>query len=593
MGDRLRELRLLVSAAVRTDPWGCLGSLLEPLGSLAFPVLSVLAGLLADGVADRDPALLAGASIGVVAVIILRYLAIYLGTGIRLGLSERVGFAFDQEISRLGSELPGLEQYEREDFQDRLELLRQGQGVLGQSLNSLVSTASALVGALGTVIVLLLLHPFLVLLVLFVLPALPVAAQQARWQAAAELKSAAPSRLARHLRHLGTDRDAGMELRVFRLRAEVTSRMEAAWRRARAPLDRAEAKASVAASLRALLFAAGFSLAVGYMLWRAATGRASLGQVVTAVIVCQQVQQQMLGPAYSVAELGKVLRAAGRLLWLQDYAARAAGQWLGAAAAPVRLTGEIVLDHVSFRYPGARGMVLADVTARLPAGSVVAVVGDNGAGKSTLVKLLCGLYQPSSGRILIDGIDLASMSLASWRSRLSAAFQDFARFQLSAQRSVGLGDLPALDDPAAVSTALDRAGDARLLTMLPDGAATQLGSAWPRGVDLSAGQWQKLALARALMRQHPLLVFFDEPTASLDAHTENALFERYSDAAHRAARDGTITILVSHRFSTVRSADLILVMEKGRLVECGKHEDLLQLSGQYAQMYLRQARSYA
>lgn len=593
MRERWREFALLVGTAIRTDPTRCLGTLLEPLGSLIYPLFGVLLGLLADSILTRDRIGLLAGSAGLLAAVILRYVATYVGTGMRVGLGERVGFAFDQEIARLTSELPGLEHHERSDYQDRLELLRQSQGILGQSLNHLITTASAVVGALGTAVVLAVLHPFVLLLVLFALPALPIAALQQRWHAAAEADSAGPARLARHLRGLTVDRNAGMELRVFGLQREILSRMGSSWQTARRPLHRAELKSAFTAAGRSFIFAIGFALAVGFVLWRASRGQATAGEVVTAVVVCQQVQQQVVGPAYNVAGLGRVLRSAGRLLWLQDYARRATGRTTGSLPAPNRLAEGITLDRLSFRYPGTDQWVLRNVSVHLPAGNVVALVGENGAGKTTLVKLLCRLYEPTEGRILVDGTDLTDLDTHTWRTRLSAAFQDFARLELHARHTVGAGDLAHLDDERAVEAALHRAGAGDVFAQLPQGGSSQLGSSWEGGVDLSTGQWQKLALGRALMRTDPLLVFFDEPTASLDAQTEHALFERYAAAAIRTGQSsGTITVLVSHRFSTVRSADLILVLEGGHLAEQGSHDDLMTKAGLYADLYSLQARSY-
>jgi ATP-binding cassette subfamily B protein len=184
------------------------------------------------------------------------------------------------------------------------------------------------------------------------------------------------------------------------------------------------------------------------------------------------------------------------------------------------------------------------------------------------------------------------MDIDAWRARLAAAFQDFARFELTAGRSVGVGDLAEVDDPAAVAAALGRAGAEGVLAALPEGGETQLGVRWEGGVELSTGQWQKLALGRALMRTAPLVVFFDEPTASLDALAEHALFERYAREARAGSARGAITVLVSHRFSTVRSADLILVIDGGGVAELGRHDELILREGLYAELYLLQARAY-
>jgi ATP-binding cassette, subfamily B, bacterial len=222
----------------------------------------------------------------------------------------------------------------------------------------------------------------------------------------------------------------------------------------------------------------------------------------------------------------------------------------------------------------------------------VAVVGENGAGKSTLVKLLCGFYAPTAGRITVDGMDLREMAPGQWRSRLAGAFQDFARLEFEARRSVGLGELEHLDDTVAVAAAVSRAGASDVVEQLRDGLDTQLGANWPDGTDLSFGQWQKFALARGFMRERPLLTILDEPTAALDAETEHALFERYAEQARSSRSDGRITVLVSHRFSTVRMADLIVVVRDGRIAEIGSHEQLMADGGTYADLYAIQAHAY-
>lgn len=593
MRENWRALALLVGTAWRTDPWRTIGLLLEPLGALRFPLFAWCLKVMADGAMRDDPRLLAMGAGGIVVARVLWFGAMWVGSMIRLRLSEEVGFAVDREIASLTAGLPGLEHQERADFQDRLELLRQGHGVLGDALNSVINAARFVVTGLGILVTLALVSPWLLLLIPFALPALPIAAVQQRWYREAEERYAQPLRVARHLQGLTTDRNAGMELRVFGLEHEVLSRFRGAWRAGWGIILSAYRRASLLDGLGDLLFLAGFAAAVSLMLWRASRGQASVGEVVMTVYLAQQVRTAVLDPIRSVASLGQVLRAAGRVLWLREYARGQAAVRPGTLPAPARLDDGIVFENVSFRYPGTDRWALRNVSLRIPAGSVIALVGENGAGKTSLVKLLCRMYEPTEGRILVDGTDLREMDVEAWRARLSAAFQDFARFEMPAQHAVGVGHLPRLDDRAAVVEALERAGAADVLDRLPAGTDTRLGARWEGGVDLSTGQWQKLALGRALMRTEPLVVFFDEPTASLDALAEHALFERYAAEARSGSGRGAITVLVSHRFSTVRGADLILVIDGGTVSELGAHDELLMRDGLYAELYLLQARSYA
>ncbi len=261
---------------------------------------------------------------------------------------------------------------------------------------------------------------------------------------------------------------------------------------------------------------------------------------------------------------------------------------------PTRLRDGITLEGVSFAYPGTDRLVLQDVDLTLPAGAVVAIVGENGAGKTTLVKLLSKFYEPTCGS------DPRRRRRARAHARPTngvvdspGAYQDFFRFEFRARHSVGVGDIPRLDDqPAVVDRGRSRRRRRRRRASSSSGLDTQLGPTWPDGVEVSFGQWQKLALARGFMRDVPLLLVLDEPTAALDAETEHALFERYAAGGRGETDDGRITILVSHRFSTVRMADLIVVLDGARVVEVGGHDDLMARNGPYAELYGIQAAAY-
>jgi ATP-binding cassette subfamily B protein len=343
------------------------------------------------------------------------------------------------------------------------------------------------------------------------------------------------------------------------------------------------------------IFGAGYVGAVAFVaLWLHATP----GNVMLALAAGSRLSWYV---GATVGEIGFLrgiwLDGSRRLAWLEDYAAAQAAR--ADAEVPHRLTRGLRFDHVSFTYPGTDRTVLDDICLDLKPGTVVAIVGENGAGKTTLVKLLCRLYVPTSGRILVDGQDLAGMPAEMWRSRLAGAFQDFYRFEFRARQTVGVGDLPRLDDEPAVRAGITRAGAEDVIARFASGLDTQLGPTWPNGVEVSFGQWQKLALARGFMRDQPLVLVLDEPTAALDAETEHALFERYAAAARggnghasASATNGRITVLVSHRFSTVRMADLIVVLDGARVIEVGAHEELLARGGTYAELYGIQAAAY-
>ena len=592
MRDARERLWLLASTAIRVGRGRVALCLLEMVGSTLVLLQAVWLKLLVDGVVERAYATITAAAVAMVVSMGLGFAFTLIGNHARLGLAELIGFEFDRQIAELTSRIPSLEHHENAAYLDQLEALREGRAALGMAVNSLLNLARALVFAATAIAIAAAVEPRLLILAVAGVPALVGARLRYRWNQTADDAAAAPGRVARHLGQLAAAESAGMELRVFGTRDEVRGRLRrsiAAWR---APLIAAERKSALLSFSETAFFTLVAGAVIGWLVLDATRGLVTVGTIALSISMLGGLRDAAVGAAWLASRVADTSRAAGRLLWLREYAERVEGEYAGSIPAPDTLRDGITLRDLSFGYRNAASPALEDVSLQLPAGSVVALVGENGAGKSTLVKLLMGLYHPSSGSVVVDGVDLADLDIESWRRACSAAFQDFAKVEFSAQHVVGIGDLHSVDDPAAVRAALDAAGGVDLETVLPQGLATQLGTTWEGGVDISGGQWQKLALARALMRR-PLLLVLDEPTSALDAPTEHALFERFAAAARTGSDErGAITLLVTHRFSTVRTADLILVLRGGRVAEYGTHDELIAADGLYAELFQLQAAGY-
>ncbi|MGD0273376.1 MAG: ABC transporter ATP-binding protein [Gaiellaceae bacterium] len=507
-------------------------------------------------------------------------------------LADTNMLAIDSDLIMLANGSPGIEHQERADYTDRLTILREEMFQLQASLEALLMSFGLAVAIVETGILLALVNPILLLLPLLSLPPLLTGHWAQNRLDRARDESAGEIRLSRHLFRQATSAGPAKELRLFGLQTELRRRHMELWDGATRRLWRIHRSNTIVRALGQLVFAVGYVGSVLLVVQGVISHHGKPGDVVLAITLAAQVNAQVsigLGLVYNLQGMAKII---GRYHWLKELVA---GDRPIAPDRPTpsRITQGISFKDLTFRYPGTDRVVLGGVNLDLPAGSTVAIVGENGAGKTTLVKLLCRFYEPDDGQMLLDGVDIRRFDIVEWRERIASGFQDFARFELVAQRTVGVGDLPRLDSEPAVEGALERAHASDVIGRLEQGLSTQLGKSYAEGTELSGGQWQKLALGRAMMREQPLLLVLDEPTSALDAQAEHELFERYAENARRVgASTGAITLFVSHRFSTVRMADLIVVVADGKVLESGSHAQLLRRKGLYAELYELQAKAY-
>ncbi len=508
---------------------------------------------------------------------------------LNIWLEDRAVAEVDRRLMDAGARLADLVRIERPTFQDQLRLIQDAAFFLPR-LPALLQDGLGTALTLGGLLLLLArLHPGLPL----VLAALsvPHLFSEQRLQ---KIKYEAMSRRSRAAREMNycvritTEPAAAKEVRVFGLGSFFLRRFRARFETAFAEMRQvrlAHLRMSAAfTALHALALAGGF----WYVAVQAGAGQLTLGDIALYLSVVAQTQSRFMNLAFWFGFQYEVLLHLRGLFAFLDQAKPAIalpphGQ---GRQAPTELQSGIEMRGVHFRYPESTLPVLEDVNARLPSGTVTALVGANGAGKSTLVKLLTRMYDPDGGEIRVDGVPLAAYELQSLRRRIAVVYQDFARFALTLRENIALGTVELHGVDGQVEEAARWAGADEVAATLPQGFETPLTRRFEGGVDLSGGEWQKVALARAFVRD-AALVILDEPTAALDAEAEYRLFERF-----RQLVAGKTALLISHRFSTVRMADQILVLEGGRIIEAGSHAELIALGGRYATLFEMQAGRY-
>lgn len=504
-------------------------------------------------------------------------------------LEDRATREVDRRLMEAGARMVDLGRIERPEFHDELQLVRTSVYYGPSLLRVIWYGLGGAVTLAGVLALLGRLHPLLPLALALVSAPRLIAERrtvQLTYQAMSQRSKAA--REMHYCARVTTEPDAAKEIRVFGLGgfflARFRDRLDAALREVTGVRVAHLRTSALFAGLQALVIAGGF----WYVAAQAGAGRLGLGDLALYFNAIIQVEGLLgmlpfwFGYPYEALQY---LRGLFRLLDSSKPQIVVAPRGDGPAV-PTVLSQGVELCNLSFCYPESTAPVLGDISFRLPAGKVTALVGANGAGKSTLVKLLTRMYDPTGGKILLDGAPLAEYDLPELRSRIAVAYQDFAHFSLTLRENIAVGAVAGGNGDGQVEEAARLSGADEVASRLEHRYDTQLTRRFEGGVDLSGGEWQKVALARSFMRD-AALVILDEPTSALDADAEYRLFERFRELVQ-----GRTALIISHRFSTVRMADQIVVLENGHIVESGSHVELLERGGRYATLFEMQAGRY-
>ena len=506
-------------------------------------------------------------------------------------IRERVIVEVDRRVMQASARLVDLQRVEAASFHDEVKLIRQSSYEVPQMLGMLSLGPGTMLTLGGLLLLLGQIHPVLPLLLLLV--GIPYQRARRSMEVEKYRSLVETSRVAREMEYytrLALEPTVAHEVRVFGLGDFLLQRYRLRRERMMAEVQRLRLREFVQALAYSVVTALVLAGAFSYTALQASAGHLQVGDIALYLGAVVQAQQRALVLGNFFANLHRERLHLRGLFDFLDGAQPAIalppqGQGI---LAPTRFKEGVELRDVHFHYPGGDqdAPVLQGVNARLPAGKVTALVGVNGAGKSTLVKLLTRMYDPTGGLILLDGTSLANYDLASLRSRMGVVYQDFARFALPLRENIAVGDIETEPDRQRIEQAAHWSGADEVAANLPQGYATELTRRFEGGVELSGGEWQKVALARSFLRD-ATLVILDEPASALDADAEYQLFQHF-----RELITGKTALLISHRLSTVRMADQVLVLDGGHIVEAGSHAELMARGGHYASLYEMQAGRY-
>jgi ATP-binding cassette subfamily B protein len=573
-----------------------IGAGLLLLGSLAQPGIAILVRDLTNAAIDGSSAvLLTALSCGLALCITGQLMLGHFGHLWYFELGELDQIELSHRVSKaIHSDQP-LDVIESAEVADKIDLLRQDIASIRVTLEATISLGAVATQLVITCVLLVTVSPWLLLLVLAA--AIPVFTSSASERPVQDARgrAAAHSRRIKSLRDAATNADRVNELRLgggadrvrglhAQAQASLAHEMAAGYRRYYG-----------IRVLSQLPFALALLAAIAYTAYLTLHGASDAGELVMVLALTTQIGGQVANALQQLNTVGLAATGLERIEELRS-TGRDPQASTGAAATDATLgpalTSGLRLTGVGYRYPGNTEPSLSEVTLDIPAGTSVAVVGENGAGKSTLIKLVQGLYRPAHGTIEVDGENLQNLRPDDWHAATSALLQDFVHFAFRARESIGVGDIERIDDGAAVRTAIDRAKAGGVTDQLGSLDA-YLGREYRDGQELSGGQWQTIGLARSLVKDSPLVLTLDEPGHSLDPESELRMIDAYESAARDfAGRTGAITFYVTHRLSSVRTADLVLVLRDGRVEAVGTHDELMAQTGYYSELFTMQAVAY-
>jgi ATP-binding cassette, subfamily B, bacterial len=579
----------------RTNRWATVGLGLLTLGGALLPASQAWVGkLIVDGVVASIQSAQDAEQVRRVFIYLLLELGLFLlSTAFNHGRRLIQQLIQLQLANRIRGEIIAkaltldLAYFEDSDFYDRLQNARREGGYKPVELiNDTFLIVQNSITLISFALLMLRFSPWLVVVLLATsIPSFIAETRYSERGFRLLTRRAPETRQVNYLSRLLTEDTAAKEIKLFNLGATLLNRYTTLFDKFFEEDKSLALRRATAGFALGLIATLGFYGSYAWIVWYTVQGKISLGDMTLYLAIFRQGQstfQSILSAMGKIYENNLFMANFFEFLCLEPRMKIARQQ----RKLPRPLRGGIEFREVGFRYPGSEEWALRGVNLIIRPGEKIALVGHNGAGKTTLIKLLSRLYDPTEGSILIDYIDIRDLDPVELQQRIGVIFQDFVRYHLPVRENIGFGQIDAMDDVGRIAAAARKSGAQEVVEELPEGYETMLGRWFHDGHELSLGQWQKIALARAFMRDAEILVL-DEPTASVDARTEYEIFQNF-----KALTEGKMAILISHRFSTVRMADRIAVIEEGRIAELGTHDELLRREGTYAELFSMQAEGY-